>query len=173
MSKEIEIERKFVLSEIPHFVKYDISEKKIITQYYIEKDPEETFRVRAITYKNETSYIRTIKTNIKDSIAQYEDEIEISERMFNMYIDMSSKYITKIRTVVSLDNNVWEFDNFINIDLIMCELEMKAKSIEDVQEVEKKLLNIKLPDCIQEVLIKEVTGDIKYSNKNLAIKYEK
>jgi CYTH domain-containing protein len=67
MSKEIEIERKFVLSDIPFDVKRDLTPKSVITQFYIEddKDPEKTFRVRATSYMNETTFVRTIKTPIR------------------------------------------------------------------------------------------------------------
>jgi len=177
MSKEIEIERKFILSDIPFDVKRDLTPKSVITQFYIEdeNEPEKTFRVRATSYMNETTFVRTIKTPIKnsDSIGQYEDEEVISAMDFIGFIQKANKKITKTRSVYYIDGNKWEFDNFTDFDLIMCELEMIAKNDDEIEEVEKKLNNVEIPESIQKVLIKEVTGDIEYSNRAMAITHKK
>ncbi len=174
MSKEIEIERKFVLKRLPHLIKGASIIGRAITQYYIEDEdePEKTFRVRLTSYKNKNTYVRTIKTPIKnsDSIGQHEDETEITEFDFNQCVQHANKRITKVRYVITIEGNKWEFDCFRDLDLIMCELEMIAKTEDVVEEVEKKLFDVKVPDSIKEVLIKEVTGNRDYSNRSLAIK---
>lgn len=175
MSKEIEIERKFVLSEIPFEIDREIKLKSVISQFYIEDDenPEKTFRVRASSFKNKTTYVRTIKTPIEDSdsIGQYEDEIFITEDEFIKFIEKSNKKITKTRFVSYIDGNKWEFDVFYDLDLIMCELEMIANTVEEVEEIENKLNNVEIPESIQKVLIKEVTGDKEFSNRSMAVSY--
>ena len=177
MSTEIEIERKFVLSDIPFDVKRGLKPSSTISQFYIEddNDPEKTFRVRATTFQNETTYVRTIKIPIEktNSIGQYEAEDEISEEEFQDYIKKANKRISKTRRVYYIDGNKWEFDNFMDFDLVMCELEMIAKTSEEAEEVEKKLFNVEIPEQIQKVLIKEVTGDKEYSNRVMAVPYNK
>jgi CYTH domain-containing protein len=176
MSKEIEIERKFVLSDIPFDIDRELKLKSVISQFYIEddKNPEKTFRVRVTSFKGKTTYVRTIKTPIKDrdSIGQYEDEIFISEDEFVKFIEKSNKKITKTRFVSYIDGNKWEFDVFYDLDLIMCELEMIADNVDEVEEVENKLNNVSIPESIQKVLIKEVTGEKEYSNRSMAVPYK-
>ena len=175
MNTEIEIERKFVLSDLPSEVKDDLKEISTITQFYIEdeKEPEKTFRVRATTFKNETTYVRTIKIPFEDtnSIGQYEDEIFITENEFYNHIENSTKRISKTRRVFNIDGNKWEFDVFTDFDLVICELEMIAETSEEVEEVEKKLFNVEIPESIKKVLIKEVTGNKEYSNRSMAVPY--
>jgi CYTH domain-containing protein len=89
------------------------------------------------------------------------------------FIQKANKKISKTRSVYYIDGNKWEFDIFTDFDLIMCELEMIAKNDEEVEEVEKKLNSIEIPESIQKVLIKEVTGDIEYSNRSMAITHKK
>ncbi|MFV2015026.1 MAG: hypothetical protein ACC656_06340, partial [Candidatus Heimdallarchaeota archaeon] len=62
----------------------------------------------------------------------------------------------------------WEVDDFLNINLVIAELEESAVNALDAKRVEDELKKIKIPNIIKQHLIAEVTGDHQFSNLALS-----
>ncbi|AFY77808.1 hypothetical protein Ple7327_2517 [Pleurocapsa sp. PCC 7327] len=144
-----EIERKFL-------VKGDswrsLGTGKVYRQGYISTVNGITVRVRIA---GENGYL-TIKGKTK-GMAREEFEYSIPVEDAKMMLDTmcDRPLIEKIRYRIKLDNLVWEVDEFLgeNKGLILAEVEL-----------ESECQIIDFPDWIA----REVTGDLRYYNSNLA-----
>ncbi len=146
----IEIERKFLVKEIPfQLVKYS----KKIRQGYIISNENQVIRVR----KKDEEYFLTIKGN-NIGISRLEFEYEIpkndAKQLFKHFCKIGS--IEKTRHYIENENHIWEVDEFHgnNQGLIVAEIELK-------KENEK----FSIPYWVK----KEVTSEEKYYNMNLTI----
>ncbi|MEA5535617.1 CYTH domain-containing protein [Crocosphaera sp. XPORK-15E] len=146
----IEIERKFL-------VKNDdwrsLESGKVYRQGYIlTQDKVTTIRIRII---GEDAYL-TIKSKT-EGISRNEFEYPIPLEDAKMMLDTlcSRPLIEKIRYKITIDNLVWEIDEFKgeNEGLILAEVELNDENQE-----------IFLPSWVGE----EVTHDLRYYNVNLA-----
>jgi CYTH domain-containing protein len=154
----LEIERKFLLKEVPKNVEWDIIYN--ITQIYCEKDGER-FRLRErkslIPGAAKTQYFKTIKHEIEEGVYE-EDETEISMSDYIHGFEFETKRLSKIRYVKATEDGLkWEVDDFGK--LVIAEIELKEKG----QHVE-------LPEYININLILEVTHLHQFKNFNLAEK---
>ena len=153
--KKIEKERKFKLSKMPsdglllnavdieqYYIKIDESEKR---EGYVSK------RIRA---ENDKIFTLTLKSdgNINGSLNRIEEENEISNSEFDRLKKNALKTILKTRHKYSINDFTVEIDKFINIDLILAEVESD------------KAEDFKVP---QDWL--EVTKDPFYKNEILAV----
>ena len=148
----LEIERKFLLSKRPGTFELDHS-------YYIHHGwiPGEVIQER-ITYNTRGSgeYWRTIKSG-KGQI-RIEAQEQISETLYSQLWPITkNKRVEKIRYCTKLyDGLMWEIDVFMDRELVLAEVEF-AQGTE-----------VKIPDFLNEYLIREVTEEPEFLNVNLA-----
>ena len=161
--KNLEIEKRLLLKRLPlHDELFD--EIHFIEQYYT---PTGRYRhVEMYSNKNNkeiTKYIHTIKKSVSKGVNE-EIEVEISLSEFSKAIEKSTKFISKNRFIKKAGKYKWEIDEFIDVNLIIAEIEVHTK---------KELKTVKLPKYIKENLIMEITGIKEFSNFNLAEKWKK
>lgn len=144
----LEIERKFLVKK----GQTPIGEKQIrMVQGYLCADPERTVRVRIA---DEQAFI-TIKGKLA-GISRQEFEYEIpvmdAEQLMKLAV---FPVIEKVRHIVSVDGKKWEVDVFegANAGLILAEIELL-----DAGEV------VSIPEWV----LREVSGDMRYHNSQLA-----
>lgn len=145
-----EIERKFLVKD-NSFLK--LAYKTIeIAQGYLSIDPDRTVRVRIY---GEKGFI-TVKTrNIGAVRNEWEYEIPVADAR-EILFDAAINKLTKTRYLVKTDNGeIWEIDQFHE--------SLEGLTIAEIELVDEKS-QISLPGFIG----KEVTGDPRYYNSNLA-----
>lgn len=162
----IEIERKFLLKTFPdEFRRYP--RIQILQGYFLSPNTNEECRVREIEYSNhlgirEKKYYLTKKTI--GTISREETEIEITKNTFKIFWEFTeNRRIKKDRYSYSILNGgnplFWEIDVFHGAldGLILAEIEIPSVDFE-----------VDIPKIIQDVLIREVTNEDFYKNRNLA-----
>lgn len=161
--KNFEIERKFLLKNLPPYWKYKINPDYVylISQYYYTDDEGKSKRIRAQDdVKTEKRiYIVTEKKYVKKGVCEeYEHEVTYEE--FLELKKKSDRKISKERYVFKTDDGLkWEIDDYMSISMVTAEIELPS--------LNKK---IEIPKFIQDVFIKELTGESCFSNYNLADK---
>ncbi len=158
--KNLEIENKYLLSyhkSIEFLKTIDNCESKKITQIYIEIFKNRVKRIRKIGNR----YIFTVKKG--SGKIRYEKERDISKKQF---LKLSKKRIgnkiEKTRYFFNLKGNRYELDIFkgkLN-GLVFLEIEFKNP---------KQMKNFVLPKRLKNLVIKDVSTDINYTNSSLAI----
>ena len=155
----IEIERKFLI-KMPSFdaLRQHNTRVKCIIQTYLTPIDNETARVRKIVENEKVCYVKTVKRRISD-LSHFEDEWEISADEYSTELqkrDTSKKDIEKTRYCIDFASHVLEIDVYpFWTDRAILEIEL---SREDEP--------FEIPEYI--AVIKEVTGDGRYKNTNLA-----
>ena len=146
----IEIERKFLIKELPSVFEETIN----IKQYYLSNNKNMVQRLRI--FNKETAIISFKEKTSKMSKYEFEYNIPL-EDAHKMTSIANVPFIDKKRHIIHIDSLKWEIDEFLgkNKGLIIAEVELKT---------ENQLINI--PNWID----KEVTDDQKYYNYNLALK---
>ena len=147
-----EIEHKYIVRQ--ELWKQIIPEKSVeIKQAYLLTDPNKTIRIRT---KGDTGFITIKGKSIGASRPEFEYEIPVADaiELINNY---SIHIIEKTRHYITIDNKLWEVDEFkgLNVGLIVAEIEL-------TNENEK----YSIPDWAGA----NVTEDQKYANSNLSIK---
>ncbi len=145
----MEIERKFLASEIP----FDLNdfEKQEIKQAYISTDP--AIRLR----KCNDQYILTIKG--KGHIEREEFEFELTDMQFqNLWHKIETKVVSKIRYFIPIDN-----DLVAEIDIYDEQLTGLA-TIEVEFETKLEATNFVPPEWFGP----DVTYDTRYKNSSLS-----
>lgn len=147
--KNKEIERKFILTKFPK--KYqENSIKQLITQGYLS----ENIRVRIIKEKNKEKAFLTLKRG--SGIIREEFEENISLKLGRELMKEAHSIVKKIRfKFKNIDKKIWDVDFFPKQKIWLAEIE---------------LCNPKENFIPIDFIIKEVTENKKYQNKNLAIK---
>lgn len=148
----MEIERKFIVNKILWQGLHDPVDASFIQQAYLSTDPKCSVRIRItdnkalITIKGETKGIAR---------EEFEYSIPLNDGLEIMQL-AGTPVIIKRRYVISYQGYNWEVDEFHgdNEGLILAEVELDA----DTE-------NPEWPDWID----KEVTGDPRYFNLQLAI----
>jgi len=155
--KKLEIERRFLLKKLPDLTK---PHKLFIIKQYYNKTEGGVIRYReSREYANfPNKYEKIIKLKVSKGINNEED-FEIDQLQFFNEIQQikNLKSIKKHRIVFEENGLKWEVDSFNDLKLIICEVELKS--------LKQK---IQIPEHIQKVLIKEITGEYEFSNYNLA-----
>lgn len=163
----LEIERKFLIKCLPDRLPDDILK---IDQFYL-KNSSGTWE-RARTYhsdKNGDSYFHTVKKTISKGVS-LETEKSITSEEFNKFKNEcfnsknEAKQICKERWIYTDENSMkWEIDVFkSNYTLIIAEVEIPSQNYE-----------LKIPKFMKEVILLEVTGNKKFSNRSLSLKINK
>jgi CYTH domain-containing protein len=165
MSTPLEIERKYVI-EMPEVSVlamregYTVSE---IEQTYLESAAHVTHRVRSRRYEGGTVYTETKKIRI-DKMSVYEDEREISE---GEYLDLLAK---RKQDTVTLRKTRHTFDYLGQIFEIDVYPEWRKSAILETELGSRETV-VEFPDFIR--IIKEVTGEKKYSNAAMSREFPK
>ena len=165
-----EIERKWIINAdvLRYLMKDDkflLSDYRIITQGYLSIEPE--IRIRRDFYPNIniTKYFLSYKSSGTLSRDEYEVEINKDDYMYLYGIldarkNMESKLIYKEYYNYKMEE-LWgiefEISNVDNNELTYLEIEFKN---------EEAANNFKIPDALNEFIIKEVTNDASYKMKN-------
>lgn len=165
-----EIERKFLLKELPILPKGVDDIQNIIQYYYLVGDV--WYRIRKIdsSLNNNSIYLHTIKT-YKDGIC-YEEERnytndeytalvkEIHSGKYDVRYISKTRYIYKTGVFADFEGEnreiKWEIDVF-NFKLVIAEIEIPDFNFE-----------IEIPNYLKKEIIYEVTGIKEFSNRVLA-----
>ncbi|MDG1823739.1 MAG: CYTH domain-containing protein [Flavobacteriaceae bacterium] len=150
----VEIERKFLVTNLNACLQLHINSKSIV-QGYLSFDPARTVRVR----KTDTKAFLTIKGKSNATgDTRFEWEKEIPEHEATLLLDLClGQIIRKTRYVVPHQSHLFEVDVFSGKlqGLVVAEVELSAANEQ-----------VDLPKWIG----KEVTGDSRYYNSDLAKK---
>ncbi len=165
MPKQIEIERKYVI-KMPDFdllrQERGYTESEIL-QIYIESQEGVTHRIRKRSYKGLTVYTETKKSRI-DFISSIEEENEISEERF---AELSEKIKTGTAPIIKTRHTFLYNENTFEIDVYQ---NRKGSAVMET-ELENREAAPEMPPFIE--IIKEVTGDYRYSNAAMAADFPK
>ena len=150
----IEIERKFLVSNLDECLQHHTNSKSII-QGYLSFDPARTVRIR----KTDTGALLTIKGKSNatgDTRLEWEKEIPENDAAQLLKLCLG-QIIQKTRYVISHKSHLFEVDVFSGKlqGLVIAEVELSAAEEQ-----------VYLPTWIG----KEVTGDSRYFNSDLAKK---
>lgn len=154
----LEIERKFLIRQTPELFAA-CSKKTDIEQIYLIKTvPAVQRRIRSMTTDGAVRYFYTEKRYIS-AVTREENEREITREEYEKLrseADMSLVPIIKTRHILEFSGQCFEIDSYpFSDELASMELELADEEQE-----------IFFPPCA--VIIKEVTGDKRYSNAALA-----
>ncbi|HEX3866977.1 MAG TPA: hypothetical protein VHV78_09500, partial [Gemmatimonadaceae bacterium] len=101
-------------------------------------------------------YFRTVK--IGRGVDRQEFEDEASERFFSAVWPLTEGHrVHKRRHCVSVGNDVWEIDEFLDRELVLAELELDTVD-----------QHIDIPDFIRDQLVRDVSDEEAFTNFNLA-----
>ena len=157
-TEHFEIERKFIIRRPDRAYLEANAEASCILQTYLKSDPGETLRVRKRWSGEEVHYILTEKTRVS-VMRQIERERELSEREYEELLttaDPERKPIRKERWVLLYRGQRFEIDLFpFWKKQAYLELELSDES-----------QAIDFPPALE--IIREVTGDSRYTNRALA-----
>jgi CYTH domain-containing protein len=165
MNKDnLEIERKFLLKNVPKFNRNEI-DKFLIHQIYVDVDGvvtrfrmHERFNPKGSESDVERYYIKCNKRPISPGVFE-EIEEEITQEVFRDMCHKDHSYIIKTRSVYKHGGLNWEVDEYHDIKMVTLEVEL-----EDINQ------EITIPEIFEEQMIVEVTGQKVFSNQNLSIK---
>jgi CYTH domain-containing protein len=155
--ENLEIERRWILKCLPENVKFD--DMLLIRQYYT---PEGRYR---ISYNgSEFKYYHTVKKTISHGTNE-EIEREITRGEMDFAVGIATSSIMKHRYKLKIDGLVYEFDGLLfdgewqNPTMWILEIELK--------HIDQK---IDMPQFVKDVIVKEITGDMAFSNKSMSTK---
>ena len=156
MSKDIEIERKFLMRVNPF--RFDYDELLEIHQCYLPRDEEGfTVRYRAVANEGVATYYKTRKKRLTDmSCIELEDEISMTD--YDVAEKQSLKSLVKLRYKKKIGSLIWEIDDFLTTRLMLAEVELPSEDYE-----------FSIPKEIEICTLMEVTGMDEFYNENLAI----
>jgi CHAD domain-containing protein/CYTH domain-containing protein len=150
---DTEIERKFLLLAVPEH--WPEGETVLIDQGYL---PGERLveRVRRTRSRAGERFHRTVKSGI--GLSRLEIEEETTREVFDALWPLTAgRRVAKRRHKVRQDDLTWEIDEFTDRELVLAEVELP--SVEHPAP---------LPEWLEPVVVREVTGDPAYANSSLA-----
>lgn len=151
----LEVERKFLVGALPR----DRYDPALITQGYLHNTEDLTVRVEFV---DRTRYGGKLSVNLsvkspRTGLVREEDEFEITERLGDKLLwSARDQRISKVWSKVAYGGREWEVDDYLdeNFGLRVAEIEF-----DDSKPIE-------LPPWVG----REVTGDHRYTNANLALR---
>ena len=146
-----EIERKYLVKK-GEWQQIPKPAGQLYRQGYLLTNPNKTIRVRVTPTKG----FLTIKgVSVGATRLEYEYEIPMDEAR-ELLDNFSTSELSKTRYKIRFENKIWEVDEFLgaNAGLIIAEIELTSEDE-----------SFDIPFWVD----KEVTGDEKYYNSNLAI----
>lgn len=149
----LEIEKKFLLRALPEEV-LKVSPLRIEQGYIPGKKLIE--RLRRVEANGHVQYFRTVK--LGKGTVRIEIEEETSRAIFQrMWPLTKGKRVKKHRFNVRVGKLVWEVDDFRDRDLVLAEVELPSAKT-----------RIQFPSWISDVLVRDVTDEVRYVNARLA-----
>jgi CYTH domain-containing protein len=149
----LEIERKYLLSALPRRRK-DRTVRRI-DQGWLPGD-KVLERVRRIREGDTTRWLRTVK--LGHGLVRTEIEEPIDETLFRALWRLTrGRRVSKWRYVFRDGDRVWEIDRFIGRDLVLAEVELASTDA-----------SVEPPEWLARYIVREVTGEPRYENVNLA-----
>lgn len=163
---EIEIEKKFMLNEIPNALieegVLNVLSKVIIEQSYLAIDEEQEVRVRKIEPcqpEGKKTYTHTIKTG--NGLQRKEVEVEITSSIYEQLLAKSRIIpLKKERIRAKWNDLVVEIDRYDQVDLIVVEVEFQ--SLDEAEQFTP-------PSWFGE----EIPPGAEYSNKKIWLELQK
>ena len=150
---DIEIERKYLLSEMPPSL--EGRPYREIDQGYIPGERLQE-RVRRVRTDGDEWYLRTVK--VGSGIRRIELQEDTDRKTFEVLWPLTrGRRVIKRRYRIPEGRLVWEVDEFTDRDLVLAEVELPS---EDVKP--------KLPEWIAPYVVREVTGEPEFLNVTLA-----
>ena len=151
---EIEIERKYLLRDLPRFPRPSVVLE--IDQGYMPGDKLIERLRREESHEGVVRYYRTVK--IGSGLQRHELEDECDQRTFEHLWQLTDgRRLRKRRYLVPNGDDVWEIDEFLDRKLYLAEVELEAVDV-----------TVKIPDWLKPVLVREVTEEKEYTNRSLA-----
>ena len=152
----VEIERKYLLEAMPS-IPSGADLWTLDQGYYHDSDREIDVRIRRIVRPNgETRYVETIKQGSGLVRTEVERDLDHDHWMANWPLTKGRR-VRKERYRVSVGDHVWEIDRFLDRELYLAEVEMESETDE-----------VPLPEWLQKHIVRDVTEEPEYTNKNLA-----
>lgn len=156
----LEIERKFLLRDVPFFKKRMDNYILDIYQFYFEEKGKRIRYRKSTDESLKSTYYSTRKKLI--SKGTYEEiEFEISEKTYHKKFKETTgkrKGISKQRFVYKYKAHKFEIDVFTFMKLVVMEVELT-----DINQ------KITFPDFIKKEILMEVTGIKEFTNYSLSI----
>jgi CHAD domain-containing protein/CYTH domain-containing protein len=149
-----EIERKFLLRELPERVRG--AESEVIEQGYVP-GARLVERLRRVRADGATRLFRTVK--LGTGITRIEIEEETSAEVFQAMWRLTTGHrVRKRRYTVSVADRNWEIDDFLDRDgLVLAEVELPAADAPADP-----------PDWLAPFIVREVTDEARFQNVSLA-----
>lgn len=154
----LEIERKFLARLTDELINECCQKIDIVQTYLIRSSEDIQRRVRSMTVDGKPSYYYTEKRFLSAGIRE-ENEREISHEEYEKLLSEADSELTpiiKTRRILIYEGQRFEIDSYPFSDEL-CSVELELSDISQ---------EIFFPPAAQ--IIKEVTGDSRYSNANLA-----
>jgi CHAD domain-containing protein/CYTH domain-containing protein len=148
-----EIERKFLLTAVP-------PEAASVEPLEIEQGwlPGERLveRLRRLRWNGSEAWFRTVKSG--GGLERLELEEATTPDVFQgLWPLTEGRRLQKRRYCVPAGGLVWEIDEFLGRDLVLAEVELPAANV-----------TVELPTWLHPYVVREVTGEPAYENRNLA-----
>jgi len=149
---KFEIERKYLVDRTRWMANTYPEDASFMQQAYLSRDPARSIRVR-VTENRAWITIKGKAKGIKRPEYEYQIPVKDAEELMDLAV---SSVVIKRRYRHRIKGYLWEVDEFLgeNEGLILAEIELKDES--------------ETP-ALPEWIIREVTGDPKYYNMNLAV----
>jgi CYTH domain-containing protein len=148
-----EIERKYLLSALPPLgAAREIEE---IEQGYLPGE-RVVERLRHVRTNGMERYLRTVKSGTGVSRLELEEPIDPAT-FARLWPLTDGRRLRKRRYRVPEGDRVWEVDEYLDRELVVAEIELGAEHEE-----------VRPPAWLAPVLVREVTDDVSYSNRELA-----
>jgi CHAD domain-containing protein/CYTH domain-containing protein len=149
----VEIERKFLLSALPPITLTSPSEE--IEQGWLP-GKELVERIRQVRSAEGVAWFRTVKSG--RGLQRIELEETMTRELFEAeWPHTEGRRVSKRRYLVQHGAMTWQIDQFLDRELVLAEIELQ--SVDD---------SVPLPDWLTAVLIREVTDEPWYVNRELA-----
>ena len=169
--KLYELERKFLLRRMPDLVHPNPTVQSILQPY----DFNSTDRARMLldTSTEMVHFYLTEKkpTEHNSHCICSEAEDEITPKEFCEYLERATHYVMKDRlTYIDDDGYTWCFDLFNTSMTLIAEVETVVAEGENIEKELESLQNIVIPDFTQQEILLEVTDNMAFKSKSLALK---
>ncbi|MGE5092689.1 MAG: CHAD domain-containing protein [Bacillota bacterium] len=147
-----EIERKYLLSALPPLDSAHVEE---IEQGYLPGE-RVVERLRHVRANGTERYLRTVKSGAGVSRVELEEPVDAAT-FARLWPLTDGRRLRKRRYHVREGDRVWEVDEYLDRELFVAEIELGAEQEE-----------VHPPAWLEPLLVREVTGDVSYSNRELA-----
>lgn len=167
MNKDnLEIERKFLLKNVPKLNRKNV-DKHLIHQIYVDVKGvitrfrmSENFNRKGEESEVEKQHVQCVKKVLSPGVFE-EIENDITQEKFRDMCHEDYSYIIKKRSVYEHGGLKWEIDEYHDVKLVTMEVEL-----DDINQ------EITIPEIIEKEIIVEVTGQRVFSNQSLAVKQD-